>query len=275
MLSPRDLEVRTMAMEEIPLDEMRRHRDEMHDAYRAQALGSFKQIKSWMRDSDEWSVVDYPADRTIQLWERTVDGGDNPIYMMKVKGFIHSAHTNPEMRRNDTIATKLSKMLCDYNTVTRLSWEEPDMVDIRLIDSIDPLNAETSLQRPHTAVIWSHIKIPSPIADRDFVNVQFAFCKPSRHHTEDREWWVIHRHTTHERYPPNENSGLVRGQQTTGTHLRPTKKGVQISIVTWVRPNGLIPAATVKLYKSRLGDRVRYYDDIIRNGKLGELYSQW
>lgn len=245
--------------------------EERRMAYMAKARSAFRQIKEWIneRERDGWNHVDYKPCRAITLQEKQ-DPDHEEVYLLKARGVVRSAITHAELRnQNDDVATRLARMLCDYNPISRKQWDAKDIEDIRLLSELYPLKPHHP-KEPHLAVIWTLVKTPPAIWDRDFVTLQFAWGKPSKEHPQYNDWWVVHTHTSHPDRPPLDDP--VRGRMITGSHIVNTKHGAEITTVAWVDPGGWVSPKMAAAYKEKLADRIAFYDDLFVNGKLGGLY---
>ena len=250
----------------------REEQEEYHTACMAKARSAFVEVREWITETEDdgWRFIPYPKNPAITLWEKQDPERPN-VYLLKAKGQVRSAMQHAELRnRNDDIATRLTRMLCDYNVTTRLQWEQDDLADVRLLQEFSPLDVKQP-QDPHMAIIWTHIKTPRVIADRDFVSLQFAFGKPSRRYKPYNDWWVVHTHIHHRARPAQEDP--VRGRLITGNRIRNTKEGAELVTVAYVDPGGWVDSNVAKLYKTKLAERVEFYDELIVTGKLGSLYS--
>ena len=264
-----------MVIAELKRQRMELQTPEEQEEYRTgcmiKARSAFVKVRDWINEgeNDGWRPIPYPQNPAITLWEKQ-DPNHPKLYLLKAKGLIRSAMDTNELRnRNDDIGTRLARMLCDYNVTTRTDWEQKDLADIRLLQEFSPLKPREPTD-PHMAIIWTHIKTPPMIADRDFVSLQFAFGKRSKRHTAYSDWWVVHTHTTHPSRPVREDP--VRGHLITGNRIRNTASGAELVTVAYVDPKGWVDPNVAKIYKTKLAERVEFYDDLIFNGKLGLLY---
>lgn len=202
---------------------------QQHNNYKAIASKGYAKVKRWMEEKPEdgWSPLEYPGDRSIALWEKDEDAA---VYVLRARGFLEGVD-----------APALVARLTDCDEERRLQWDGEDLKHIERVERLDE----------HCSIVWFHVYTPLGIAERDLVNVELVWHRPG-----SDLWWIITHHVEHDAKPPDPTGKVVRAQQISGVRLRNTSHGCECSIVSWVRPNGVIPASAAKLYKTKLGDRL-------------------
>lgn len=196
-----------------------------------------------------WSSVACPEGSGITCDELPVtkDG----IYTFRAMGVVHGKK-----------AQEIAERHLDCNPDTRLRWDK-ELSHIELVEHITRddragilLTCQRALHDP-----------PSPVSDREFVYIQFSFSKPSRENKFDKRWTILVTSVDHPLCPVH--SDPVRALMMSVMVLEPfapdinpdTKQSTPNTAVTlygWVNPGGWIPPAIVKLYKTKLADRIAF-----------------
>jgi len=195
-----------------------------------------------------WSSVACPEGRGITCDELPVtkDG----IYTFRASGVVKGKK-----------AQEIAERHLDHNPETRLRWDN-ELSHVELLESIsrdDKAGILLTCQRAtHT---------PPVVAVREFVYIQFSFSEPSRENKYDKKWTLLVTSVDHPLAP--ERSDPVRALMMSVMVLEPfapdidpkTKQSTPKTAVTlygWVNPGGLVPPAIVKLYKTKLADRIEF-----------------
>lgn len=229
-------------------------REDRHAGYMAQAEDAYSNFSKYLKRQD-WIEVHYKAAGDIQLWELPVEYEEDTgeaIYAMMASGVVMGKTAN-----------EIAKAYGDNNKITRLKchggWDA-DIIDIGDLEHITR-QGDISLDIMHS-LVW----LPPPLANREFVNVQWSYNKATKKNKRDRDWTLIARHCTHPKRPIKGDP--VRATAMSGMKLqaltpieeeefsRIETDRTHITILGWVRPNGNIPAAVIKLFRTKLADRI-------------------
>ncbi len=230
-----------------PKQEPEANKEKRHQGYMGQAKEAYKSFNRYINRKD-WIVVPYRED-DIQIWELSVEYEANgeAIYAMMASGVV-CGHTADDIASN----------YLDNNKATRMRWDK----DMRDIGDLEMVTTQGDIR---LGVMYTVVKAPFPLADREFVNVQWSYSKKSEKNPHDRDWTLIARHTTHPKRPIV--SDPVRATSMSGIKLEvlaPERvedsllnvDRVNVIIFGWVRPNGNVPPRVITLFKTNLADRI-------------------
>jgi hypothetical protein len=239
-------------MEPIELDtskteaEAARERKAVYLAQANREWGSYKQRLS----DPKWKPVKYSGDKGITCYELVSQDG---CYSLKAEGIVEHK-----------TADKIAAAHRDCNHISRCSWDGADVSDIGLLETLREKRAGNCEAYINVQFAEHTPSIPL-VAKREFVYLEISQCHPSEVNPDDREWIILASHTEHPKRPVR--SDPVRALSRTVMRLVPEDPTVDdgllkvprtaVTLMAWIDPGGNITPDVVKLYKTKLADRIK------------------
>jgi len=189
-------------------------------------------------DHTGWSLVYEEADTGLKVWDQKAS--DSAINIVKLYAEFKGI---PALTLYDVL----------HDPEYRSTWDE-NMIEGHLIEQLDPYND----------VGYYSAKVPSPVANRDWVNQRMWREKPST------EYVIMNHSVPHEKMP--EKKGFVRANSImSGYYVLPLANGsCSLTYLTQNDPRGWIPSWLVnKVTKSFAPKIVEKLD------KAAKAYEEW
>ncbi len=220
---------------------------------------------NWLRGKEGWNPVAYGGDSRVQIFEQTLEDG---AYLVKSRGPVKHWDAWTFAQKN-----------MDTNHVSRVSWDT-DIADIKKVETIDRAE-ELNQVPPHIGintmpgkidVIWYKVAVPTVasalgIWPRDFCCWQYWALKG------DGSILITSSSTFHESRAAAEE-GCVRGETMCAMYITPLEPSVgaidleeptiYVTMVAYVKPNGLIPSSVISWYRHRMGERIEFFSKVYR-----------
>ena len=227
------------------------------------------QCIEWIKEDEGWEPVEYSGDKRVQIFEKTLENG---VYLVKSRGPVCKWDAGTFAYKN-----------MDTNHLSRVRWDT-DIAEIRNVETI--MKAEVADQVPQEIgldnmpgkidVIWYKVAV-HPVASalgiwpRDFCCWQYWDLK------KDSSILITSSSTFHEKKAVAEE-GCVRGETTCAMYIKPIQPGegeldpkeptIYVTMVAYVKPNGMIPAKVISWYKHRMGERIEFFSQIYEKATL-------
>lgn len=233
-------------------EEDRRNR---HAVIKSQVLGEYSSYKKKLEDP-RWQTVQYSGGDGITCFELPVyyldpETKQSPVHTSKASGVVMGK-----------TADEIARAQLDTNHSTRIRWDT-DLSDVGQLEVIES-NPELGMK---LTVDWAE-HTPAAVtmaAKREFVYAQWSHRKRSDKNRDDGHWVLISRHVDHPDRPVK--SSPVRALSVSVmviTPLTPSKDELislprtNVTIMAWIQMGGWIPDGVVKLYKTKLADRIKF-----------------
>ncbi len=219
---------------------------------KGQASDTHDKYRPLLQDP-RWSPIEYTAHKGVQCWELPVT--DDGLYSFKASGIV-------EWKTADSIA----RAHMNTDRIPRTAWDK-DITDIRLLETVSYDEARGLL----LTVQYAEHTPPVPFSKREFVYFQWSHQTPSKKNESDSEWLILTRHTDHPDRPLRDD--VVRALSMSSMTITPltpkpdpadklvSMPRTQVTLMAWIKPGGNIPDAAVKLYKTKLADRIGFLRD--------------
>ena len=240
-----------------------------HRRIRAEVKEKNPQCIKWIMEDEGWIPVEYGGDSRVQIFEKTLDDG---AYLIKSRGPVKQWDVGTFAYKN-----------MDTNHLSRVRWDT-DIEEIRNVETIlkatevDQVPESVGVQRMpgKIEVIWYKVAVPKiastvGIWPRDFCCWQYWSLK------KDSSILITSSSTFHENKPAAEE-GCVRGETTCTMHIAPIEQGkgkpdpeeptIYVTMVAYVKPNGMIPSSVISWYRHRMGERIEFFSKIYNKACL-------
>jgi len=229
-------------------------RTKRHSIVMGQAKSEYKTHKKMLMDPN-WTVVPYDGAKGISCYELPVrylgEGKESPVYTIKASGTVSGKS-----------ADEIAKAHMDTNEISRLVWDK----EISYIRELEKIAGDENTAISLTIQHAKHDPGIVGVAEREFVLLQWTHKVPSPKNARDHKWTLITRYTDHPDVPVQ--SSPVRALTMSVMLLEPLdpEKGgmlsdipkTHVTLMGWAQPGGWIPESVVKLYKTKLADRIKF-----------------
>jgi len=221
--------------------------------YLAQARELVETYEGRLKDK-RWTPVPYGGDKRITCYE--FEAGAEDGYNLKAECII-------EGKTADSIATAHR----NHQAIPRRSWDGDDIHDIGLLETVREQDISPDLRMEVNVQFAEHKPVVPGIAVREFVYIEASLRERSTTNPDDHKWIILTRETDHPARPVR--SDPVRAFSRTIMILTPLPpKGdsdgllipsTSVTLVAFkVSPGGYITPAVIKLYKTKLADRLAF-----------------
>jgi len=218
--------------------------------YLGQALEELHSYETRLSDP-KWKRVNYNGDVGISCYELA---SEEHGYTLKAEGVVEGK-----------TADKIAAAHRDCNHISRCSWDGADITDIGLLETVR--EAKTADYEAYINIQYAEHNAGIPgVATREFVYLEFSQSQRSAANANDRHWTILARYTDHPKRPVRDVP--VRALSRTIMMAKPLDPRVDdgllqiprtaVTIVAWVDPGGNVPASVIKLYKTKLADRIKF-----------------
>jgi len=220
--------------------------------YLGQAQELLTTYEELLKDK-RWKSVPYSKDKHITCYE--LEAGDEEGYNLKAECII-------EGKTADIIAAAHR----NHQAIPRRTWDGADIHDIGLLEKVREQDINADLRMEVNVQFAEHDAGIVGISIREFVYLEASLRETSRANPDDHKWTILTRETTHPNRPIKANP--VRALSRTTMILTPlppkNDDGIIVPstsvtlLASRVDPGGAIPANVIKLYKTKLADRLAF-----------------
>jgi hypothetical protein len=220
--------------------------------YLGQAKELLQTYETRLQDR-RWKPVSYLRDKRITCYE--FEAGPEDGYNLKAECII-------EGKTADVIASAHR----NHQLIPRRTWDGDDIHFIKMLEDVRKQDITPDVRFEANVQVAEHKPSIPGVAIREFVYIEASLREKSDANPEDWKWTILTRETEHPERPIR--SDPVRAFSRTIMVLTPlapredqgiTVPRTAVTLVAYkVDPGGNIPAAVIKLYKTKLADRLAF-----------------
>jgi len=241
-------------MEQLPVVEIPDGEDDFRRR-RAVYLGQAQELMTTYEDrlkDPRWRPVSYSGDKRISCYE--LDAGEDEGYNLKAECIV-------EGKTADMIAAAHR----NHQAIPRRTWDGADIHDIGLLEKVREMDITAQLRMELNVQYAEHKPVVPGVAIREFVYLEASLRETTTANDEDHKWTIMTRETRHPKRPIKTDP--VRALSRTIMVLIPLPPAdldgipiprTSVTLVAWVDPGGAVPISVIKLYKTKLADRLAF-----------------
>jgi len=224
--------------------------------YLGQAKELLGNYEERLKDT-RWTPVAYAKDPRITCYEfeGAPEDPEGDGYNLKAECII-------EGKTADVIAAAHRQ----HQVIPRRTWDGDDIHDIGLLETVRSQDISSTVRFELNVQFAEHNPGIPTVATREFVYIEASLRETSLANPDDYKWTILTRETTHPKRPVKADP--TRALSRTIMVLTPlTSKNddgimvprTAVTLVAYkVNPGGSIPASVIKLYKTKLSDRLAF-----------------
>ena len=220
--------------------------------YLGQAKELLETYEARLQDT-RWKPVSYERDKHISCYE--FEAGPKDGYNLKAECVIEGK-----------TATVIANAHRNHQVIPRRTWDGKDIHFIKKLEDVRNQDVTPDVRVEANVQVAEHKPAIPGLAIREFVYIEASLREKSDANPQDWKWTILTRETDHPERPIRDNP--VRAFSRTIMVLTPlpslqdqgiTVPRTAVTLVAYmVRPGGVIPDVVIKLYKTKLADRLAF-----------------